>query len=94
MIVREVRFTGIDEVQVIEVEEELVPGPDELVVAPLRVGICGSDLHLLHGKHPFMKPPVVTGHEMVGEVISAGKGHQRLVGQRVLVNPSSSRSAP
>lgn len=87
MIVKEVRFTGIDQVHVVDVEEELNPGPDELLVAPLRVGICGSDLHLLHGKHPFMKPPVVTGHEMVGEVISAGEGHQRLVGHRVLVNP-------
>ena len=87
MIVKEVRFTGIDEVQVIEVEEELEPGPDELLVAPLRVGICGSDLHLLHGRHPFMKPPVVTGHEMVGEVLAAGPGHQDLVGHHVLVNP-------
>lgn len=87
MIVKEVRFTGIDEVRVIEVEEELNPGPDELLVAPLRVGICGSDLHLLHGKHPFMKPPVVTGHEMVGEVLTAGAGHEDLVGRQVLVNP-------
>lgn len=87
MIVKEVRFTGIDEVQVMEVEEELSPGPDELLVAPLRVGICGSDLHLLHGKHPFMKPPVVTGHEMVGQVLAAGAGHQELVGCQVLVNP-------
>jgi len=87
MIVKEVRFTDIDEVRVIEVEEELTPGPDELLVAPLRVGICGSDLHLLQGKHPFMKPPVVTGHEMVGEVLAAGAGHQELVGRQVLVNP-------
>lgn len=87
MIVKEVRFTGIDEVQVIEVEEDPTPGPDEVLVAPLRVGICGSDLHLLHGKHPFMKPPVVTGHEMVGEVLAAGEGHRELIGRQVLVNP-------
>jgi 2-desacetyl-2-hydroxyethyl bacteriochlorophyllide A dehydrogenase len=87
MIVKEVRFTGLDEVEVVEVDEELVPGPGELLVAPLRIGICGSDLHVLHGKHPFVKPPLVTGHEMVGEVLESGPDKKDFIGQRVLINP-------
>lgn len=87
MIVQEVRFTDLNEVSIVEVDEDLNPGPLELVVAPLRIGICGSDLHVLHGKHPFVKPPVVTGHEMVGEVVAAGSACDHLIGEHVLVNP-------
>lgn len=86
--INEVRFTGVGEVEVGSVDEELVPGPGEAVVAPERIGICGSDMHVLHGKHPFVKPPLVTGHEAVAIVVAVGAGVPGdLVGQRVLVNP-------
>ena len=39
-------------------------GPD-----PVRRGICGTDLHLWHGEMTAVKPPVVVGHELVGEVV-------------------------
>ncbi|MGE4548768.1 MAG: zinc-binding dehydrogenase [Intestinibacillus sp.] len=32
-------------------------------------GICGSDLHVLHGQHPTARFPVVPGHEFVGELV-------------------------
>ncbi len=32
------------------------------------VGICGSDLHAYHGKHPFISFPIVPGHETTGVV--------------------------
>jgi L-iditol 2-dehydrogenase len=41
----------------------LTPGPDEILIAVARVGICGSDLHAYHGRHPFIQLPVVLGHE-------------------------------
>ena len=38
-------------------------------------GICGSDLHVLHGEHPTAEFPVVPGHEFVGELVEArGRG--------------------
>jgi NADPH:quinone reductase-like Zn-dependent oxidoreductase len=50
-----------------------VPTPriesDEALVRPIRIGVCGSDIHVYHGKHPYTSYPVVQGHEVsaVGE---------------------------
>ncbi len=38
------------------------PQADEIVIAVEASGICGSDLHAWHGRHPFRQPPVVLGH--------------------------------
>ena len=48
-----------------------------------RAAICGSDLHLLHGKAP-MEPGEPLGHEAVGVVEAVGDGVERVqVGDRV-----------
>ncbi len=48
-------------------------GPDQIKVKLKRIGVCGSDIHVWHGKHPFTRYPVVQGHEISAEVIEAGK---------------------
>ncbi|HTB49607.1 MAG TPA: alcohol dehydrogenase catalytic domain-containing protein, partial [Solirubrobacteraceae bacterium] len=70
---------------------ELVERPDpELVLdddALIRVrasGICGSDLHIYHGRVPSERG-FVLGHEYVGEVLAAGDAVSSVaVGDRVL----------
>ena len=37
-----------------------------------RIGVCGSDIHVWHGKHPFTSYPIVQGHEYCGEVLAIG----------------------
>ena len=49
------------------------PGPGEVRVRVRYAGICGSDVHILHGKNPFVVYPRVIGHEFVGRVDAAGK---------------------
>ena len=39
-----------------------------------RIGVCGSDVHVYHGKHPFTKYPVVQGHEFFAVVQAVGDG--------------------
>lgn len=39
-----------------------------------KIGVCGSDIHVYHGKHPFTPYPVVQGHEYSGEVVEVGTG--------------------
>ncbi|MEW2357173.1 alcohol dehydrogenase catalytic domain-containing protein [Spirillospora sp. NPDC029432] len=64
------------------------PGPDEVLLAPVRIGICGSDVHVLRKVHPFIAPPVVTGHECAARVLAAGAAVTSCApGDLVVVNP-------
>jgi len=51
-----------------------VPGPEEVLVRVGAAGICGSDLELLHGRRPapFVRYPIIPGHEWAGTVESVG----------------------
>ena len=71
----------------VAVEERPDPeplAPDDAVVRVDASGICGSDLHLYHGRIPI-DPGFTLGHEYVGEVVAAGDGVTGVtVGDRVL----------
>lgn len=60
------------------------PGPGEVCLRVLRVGVCGTDLALWSGS--YVAPlPLVLGHELVGEVVAVGAGVSRVqIGQRVV----------
>jgi L-iditol 2-dehydrogenase len=67
------------------------PGPDEVIVAPRVVGICGSDLHLYREGRigdSVVQAPLVLGHEAAGIVSAVGSDVGDLkVGDRVIVEP-------
>lgn len=42
------------------------PRPDQVLVRVARVGLCGTDLHILEGSHPRARFPLALGHEIVG----------------------------
>ena len=44
------------------------PDPDQVLLRVQRAGICGSDLHILHGSNPFARYPRVIGHEFAGSI--------------------------
>ena len=50
---------------------------DDVLLRIRRIGICGSDIHVYHGKHPYTSYPVVQGHEFCGEVAETGASVQR-----------------
>ncbi|MGA2363117.1 MAG: alcohol dehydrogenase catalytic domain-containing protein [Candidatus Aminicenantales bacterium] len=49
------------------------PGPDEVLIRIKTIGVCGSDVHVRHGRHPFTSYPVVQGHEFSGVVEAVGR---------------------
>lgn len=64
-------WTATDEVAVTEVAMPQVPEGWALVRVAYN-GICGTDLSILHGKHPRAQAPLVMGHELSGWVERAG----------------------
>ena len=64
------------------------PQENEVLIRIMEIGICGSDIHVYHGKHPFTKYPVTQGHEVSGEIVALGSGVTGFqVGQKVTVQP-------
>ena len=63
-------------------------GPGQVLVKIKRIGICGSDIHVYHGTHPYTSYPITQGHEVSGQVAALGEGvTQFQVGQRVTIEP-------
>ena len=48
------------------------PAPGEVRIHVRQIGICGSDIHVWHGLHPFTPYPVIQGHEFMGIVDAVG----------------------
>jgi 2-desacetyl-2-hydroxyethyl bacteriochlorophyllide A dehydrogenase len=72
----------------VETTDVPVPGPNEALVRTLAAGVCGSDLHAAHGRHPFVALPYRPGHEVVGIVEATGSAARGYTpGQRVIVAP-------
>ena len=64
------------------------PGPGEVMVRVQRIGVCGSDVHVNKGLHPFTKYPVVQGHEWSGVVEKLGDGVGGIaLGSKVTATP-------
>ena len=64
------------------------PGENEVLIKMMKIGICGSDIHVYHGKHPFTSYPVTQGHEVSGRIEALGAGVKGFsVGQKVTVEP-------
>ena len=64
------------------------PGPDQVLVKIKRIGICGSDIHVYHGTHPYTKYPVTQGHEVSAQIVGRGNYAKKYeIGQRVVIEP-------
>ena len=63
------------------------PGPGEVLIKVHKTAICGTDVHIYDWNvwsQEHVRPPMVIGHEYVGEIAQLGAGVTGLhVGQRV-----------
>ena len=82
---RGVVFDGAGSVRVTDLPDPELEAPGDAIVRVTRSAICGSDLHLVHGKAP-MEPGEPLGHEAVGVVEAVGdEVGTRRTGDRVAV---------
>lgn len=64
------------------------PGPDQVLVKIKKIGVCGSDIHVYHGTHPYVSYPLTQGHEVSGQIVELGEYVKDFqVGQKVTIEP-------
>src|SRR6187200_1890293 len=81
---RAVTFQAPEQVRVEEKPDPELSAGDDALIRVEASGICGSDLHIYHGRVP-VEPGFTIGHEFVGTVLAAGDEVERVdVGDRVL----------
>ena len=74
-------------------EYKEVPVPsisdDDVLVKVENVGICGTDLHIFHGRYAAENLPMIPGHEFCGVIAKCGENVEHLKeGKRVVVDPN------
>ena len=71
----------------------VTPAAGQVQIRVSHCGICGTDLHLFHGKMDHrVRIPQVIGHEMSGTVAEVGEGVERFrPGDPVVVRPLDAR---
>ena len=66
------RFTGVGKPLLVDEVPKPEPGPLEVLVRVDACGICLSDVHLIDGGIPAVRPQVIPGHEASGTVVATG----------------------
>jgi len=75
-----------------EIEFREIPVPEitkeQVLVKIKRIGVCGSDIHVFHGQHPYVSYPLTQGHEVSAQIIKLGENVTGLhEGQKVTIEP-------
>jgi len=79
-------FHGLGDIRLDDVKEPKIKDAGDAIVRLTASAICGTDLHMVRGTMPGMKPGTILGHEGIGIVEDVGRavtGFKR--GDRVVV---------
>src|SRR3989442_12814707 len=69
-----ITYHGVLDVRWEEAPEPSLLDEGDAIVAVALAGLCGSDLHVYHGRETGLDVGTVMGHEFVGRVVAAGAG--------------------
>lgn len=79
-------FHGIGDIRLDDVAEPRIEQPTDAIVRITSSAICGTDLHMIRGTMPGMRPGTVLGHEGVGIIEEVGRGVRNFrPGDRVVI---------
>ena len=75
-----------------KIEFHDIPIPElkknDVLVKIMRIGVCGSDIHVYQGKHPYTDYPITQGHEVSGKIEKIGSNVKSLKpGDKVTILP-------
>ncbi|HEX6846929.1 MAG TPA: alcohol dehydrogenase family protein [Chitinophagaceae bacterium] len=78
-------FGGVETIVYRSVADPEILRPADAIVQISLSGICGSDLHVYHGRETGLDEGTVMGHEFVGTIVETGSAVKKfLKGSRVL----------
>jgi threonine dehydrogenase-like Zn-dependent dehydrogenase len=66
-------FHGVRDVRAETVADPRIVEPTDAIVRVERTAVCGSDLHVWHGRERGLDAGTVLGHELVGRVLETGR---------------------
>lgn len=75
---RALTYHAPGDLRVEQVPDPTPLAPTDALVAVQLAAICGSDLHVWHGRETGLDAGTVMGHEFVGEIVEVGKAVTRL----------------
>ena len=82
---RALTFHGVRDIRHEDVADPVLLHEGDAIVRVERAGLCGSDLHVYHGRESGLDGGTVMGHELVGRIVDAGASVRRhRIGNRVV----------
>jgi threonine dehydrogenase-like Zn-dependent dehydrogenase len=79
-------FHDVGDIRLDDVDEPEIEQPTDAIVRITASAICGTDLHLIRGTLPGVRPGTILGHEGVGIVLQVGRDVRNFArGDRVVV---------
>lgn len=59
----------------------------EVLLQSQAIGVCGSDVHAARSDegYEWLRPPLVLGHEVTGQIAATASGLESLIGRRAVV---------
>jgi threonine dehydrogenase-like Zn-dependent dehydrogenase len=80
-------FQGNQTISYQTVADPTLLAPTDALVKVKIAGVCGSDLHIYHGRETGLDCGTVMGHEFVGEVVEVGKAIKNLKKGSLVFSP-------
>jgi 2-desacetyl-2-hydroxyethyl bacteriochlorophyllide A dehydrogenase len=78
-------FTGLESITYESIPDPELAEPTDVIVKVKYCAICGSDLHVYHGRETGIDHHTAMGHEFTGEVVETGSDVRHLqVGDKVI----------
>ena len=84
---RALTYHGPEDIRCERIADPPMLAPTDAMVAVRLAAVCGSDLHVWHGRETGLDPGTVMGHEFVGEVVEVGPSVEGLRPGMLVVAP-------
>jgi len=80
-----ITFQGIKSVSLLDVQNPEIESPYHAIVKVASAAICGSDMHVYHGREQGLDIGTIMGHEFTGTIVETGSSVSKFKkGDRVI----------